>query len=141
VPSIRGLAGVRAQPVAPTGRVKLLLDVHVSRLVAARLRREGFEVVHAGDVMDPRSADEEILAGALRLGAVVVSRDQDFSALLAVSGATKPSLINVRLSSVDPELLGGTIAVRRARPPTSWRPERSFTLDDTGARVHRLPLG
>jgi predicted nuclease of predicted toxin-antitoxin system len=55
--------------------MKLLVDVNISRYVAARLRSEGFEVVHVPEIMDPRAPDLEIVAEALRLDAVVVSHD------------------------------------------------------------------
>ena len=106
----------------------LLADVNVSLRVVARLRDEGLHVVRAGEVLDIRAPDEEILAEAVRRGAVVVSRDQDFSAILAATGAVRPSLINLRSSEVNPERLPQAVAtvVREleADRPT-WCPARS----------------
>ncbi len=51
------------------------------------------------------ATDEEILAHAIENGQVIVSADTDFTILLAVSGATSPSLVLLRsadrLSPVD----------------------------------------
>jgi Domain of unknown function (DUF5615) len=56
--------------------VKLILDVHHSRIAAARLRQNGHDVVAAAD--DPRlaeSADVELLRHAATEGRALVSED------------------------------------------------------------------
>jgi predicted nuclease of predicted toxin-antitoxin system len=71
--------------------MRLLADVNVSPRVVALLRQGGLQVTRVSEVLDPRAADEEVMRKALELGAAVVSQDQDHSALLAISGATRPS--------------------------------------------------
>jgi len=56
--------------------VRLILDVHHSRIAAARLRQSGHDVVAAAD--DPRLAelaDEELLRHAAAEGRALVSED------------------------------------------------------------------
>ena len=67
----------------------LLLDVNLSRRVATALAQLGVNVHLVVDEMDPRSPDEAIIDWAGRRGAVIVSRDQDFSAILATR-VTRP---------------------------------------------------
>jgi predicted nuclease of predicted toxin-antitoxin system len=121
--------------------VNILADVNISPLVVAWLRAEGFAAIRVSEVLDPRAPDEDILAEAALRGAVIVSQDQDFSRLLATTGALKPSLINVRLSTVDAAELGRAIAavLRAAKPDLAAG--AIITLDDSGARVHHLPVG
>lgn len=90
--------------------------------------------------MDPRASDAEILGEARRRGAVVISHDQDFTAILAVTGATSPSLINVRTAYVDEDRLAEAIAgaIRAAEP--DLRSGAIVTIADSGARIHRLPI-
>jgi predicted nuclease of predicted toxin-antitoxin system len=92
------------------------------------------------DLLDPRAPDEEVLAEARRLDAVVISHDQDFSALLATTGASYPSLINIRVSYVDGDRLAESIA--RVARATDQDLERGaiVTIDDAGIRVHSLPV-
>ncbi len=88
----------------------LLADVNLSPLVVVALRDLGIAVVRIGDVLDIRAPDEDVVAEATPTGAILVSRDQDFSAILATTGAAQPSLINVRASEVDPGRLARLIA-------------------------------
>lgn len=78
--------------------MKILADVNVSRHVVAQLCAGGVDAVRVPEVLDPRTADADIVAYAAQVDAVVVSHDQDFTNLLAATGATKPSLINLRVS-------------------------------------------
>ncbi len=121
--------------------MQLLADVNVSRRVVLRLRSLGLDVVRVSDILDCRASDRDILVEARRLGAVILSCDQDFGALLAVSGATGPSLINLRVSRVDVEELAHTIMAVLRVTEAELRSGAIVTLDDAGLRVHRLPLG
>jgi predicted nuclease of predicted toxin-antitoxin system len=121
--------------------VKFLADVNVSRQVVARLRAEGFDVVRVPEIMDGRSPDEEIVHEARRRNAVVISHDQDFTSLLATTGATTPSLINIRVSYVDIGRLSNTIAAVIRKTSQELESGAIVTVNDAGVRVHRLPVG
>ncbi|MGH8918203.1 MAG: DUF5615 family PIN-like protein, partial [Acidimicrobiales bacterium] len=62
------------------------------------LREAGHDALHVVDVDMLRSSDEEILARARAEDRVLVSADADFAALLASSGAARPSLVLLRSS-------------------------------------------
>ena len=121
--------------------MKILSDVNLSQRVVANLRNAGLDAVRASEVMDPRSADEEIIAMATKMGAILVSRDQDFSELLAVSGATQPSLVNVRVSFVDAERVSKAIVDAIRATADDLVKGAIVTIDDRGIRVHPLPIG
>jgi hypothetical protein len=59
--------------------------------------------------------------------------------LVAVSGATAPSLLNVRLSSVDPKIMYGAISNVPREAADDVTNGAVVTLDEGGARLHRLP--
>ena len=120
--------------------MKFLADVNVSQHVVARLRAEGFDIVRVPDVMDCRSADVDIIVEARRMGAVAISYDQDFTAILATTGATLPSLINLRVSHVDVDQLVRSIAAVIRATAAELGSGAIVTLDDAGARVHLLPI-
>lgn len=121
--------------------MKLLADVNISPRVVAALRADGFDAVRVTDVMPATSRDEDILAEAARLGAVLVSQDQDFSAILAMTGATRPSHVNLRVSFVDPDRIARTIAAAVRAAPDDLEAGAIITINDVRARVHRLPVG
>jgi len=120
--------------------MKFLADVNISRRVVERLRTHGYSVVRVPEIMDPRAPDQEILAEARRRGAIVVSFDQYFGAILAVSGATSPSLINIRVTNVDVKKLANAILAVVRLAEEDLMEGAVVTLDDNGVRVHRLPL-
>ena len=134
------VACVRAQREVSIGRVKLLVDANLSRRVVDRLRALGFDASHVAEIMDVRSSDSVVFATAVSNGAVLVSRDQDFSAMLASSGATRPSLINLRVSFVDAFRIAETIAVVVSGTRLDLESGAIISIDDDGYRVHKLPV-
>jgi predicted nuclease of predicted toxin-antitoxin system len=76
--------------------VRLLVDANLSPKIAAMLRDGGHDAVHVADIGMLGAADDAILVHAVRSGQVIVSADTDFGELLAVSGATRPSVVLLR---------------------------------------------
>ncbi|MCC6524953.1 MAG: DUF5615 family PIN-like protein [Polyangiaceae bacterium] len=120
--------------------MKILADVNISPRIVARLRAEGFDAVRVGTTIAATSSDQAVLAEAAQHGAVLVSRGQDFSALLAITGARSPSLVNVRTSSVDQDHLAERLAAVIRGTSAELAAGAVVTLDDAGVRVHRLPI-
>jgi predicted nuclease of predicted toxin-antitoxin system len=121
--------------------VKILADVNVSVLVVARLREMNVEVERVPAVMDPRTADHDIVDFAARSGAVLLTHDQDFTAILALSGSRKPSLINLRTSSIDFEFLARCVQSAILEASAELRAGAIVTVEDGGIRVRLLPIG
>jgi predicted nuclease of predicted toxin-antitoxin system len=120
--------------------MNFLADVNISRHVVAHLRSWGHSVARVPEVMDPKSSDQAIISEARRRGAVVISFDQDFGAILAVGGASSPSLVNLRVSYAAADKLAATIAAVARIAEADLLAGAVVTADDTGVRVHRLPL-
>jgi predicted nuclease of predicted toxin-antitoxin system len=76
--------------------VRLLIDANLSPKVAARLRAAGHDAVHVADIGMLAAPDQAILAHAASSGLVIISADTDFGELLAVTGATRPSVVLLR---------------------------------------------
>jgi predicted nuclease of predicted toxin-antitoxin system len=76
--------------------VQLLIDANLSPRVAAKLCDAGHDAVHVADVGLLSASDEAILAHAVASHQVIISADTDFGELLAVSGATRPSVVLLR---------------------------------------------
>jgi predicted nuclease of predicted toxin-antitoxin system len=120
--------------------MKFLADVNVSRRVVEQLNAWGFDVTRVTSVLDARSSDRAILAETARRNAILISHDQDFGALLAVSGASSPSFVNLRLSEVDVSRLAASIARALRATHEDLTLGAIVTVDDGGVRVHRLPI-
>lgn len=96
--------------------MRLLVDENLSVRVEQQLVAAGHDVVHVTEVGLANTDDPVILAWAAEQDRVVVTADSDFTDLLAVGGASRPSVILVRSSDrlTPPEqasLLAGAIPV------------------------------
>lgn len=76
--------------------MRWLLDQGLPRTAALILRQHGMDALHVGDLDMARASDPEILLIALQENRIMVTLDADFHALLAMSGAGKPSVIRIR---------------------------------------------
>jgi predicted nuclease of predicted toxin-antitoxin system len=80
--------------------MKILLDMNPSPRWVGVLLHAGFETQHCPDVGRPDASDPEIMSFAAKSGAVLVTHDLDFSAILAATQGTKPSVVQIRARNV-----------------------------------------
>ena len=76
--------------------MRLLVDENLSIRVARRLADVGHDVVHVTEVGLGNTDDPIIFDWAADEDRVVVTSDADFGGLLAVAGATRPSVVLLR---------------------------------------------
>jgi len=76
--------------------MKFLVDMPLSPGLAAWLRDNGHDSVHASDLALSGASDDDILARAKQEGRTVVTADLDYPRLLALARTTDPSLILFR---------------------------------------------
>ena len=80
--------------------MRLVLDQGIPRDAAGLLRALGHDCEHVGEIGMSKTTDEEILAFSLKTRAVAVTLDADFHAILAVTRASGPSVIRLRLQGL-----------------------------------------
>ena len=121
--------------------LRLVLDQGIPRDAAARLRALGFECMHAGEIGMGKSADDAILAWSLGKNAIVVTLDADFHSILAVSGASGPSVIRLRIQGLGAEEI--VELVRKVLIGFGADLERGslVTVKAHKTTCHRLPIG
>ena len=78
--------------------MSLVLDQGVPRDAAIRLRGLGYECIHLGEIGMSKAADEEILAFSLEGNRSDL--EADLHTTLALSGASGPSVIRLRLQGL-----------------------------------------
>ena len=119
---------------------KLFLDQGLPRSTSESLRKEGWDVVHAGEIGMARAGDLEILAFARREGRIVLTLDADFHAILAVSNASGPSVIRFRIEGMKgPDLVS---LIRRIWPKISDTAKEGamITVGANAIRIRKLPI-
>jgi predicted nuclease of predicted toxin-antitoxin system len=83
----------------------IVIDMNLSAEWVAVFESEGWRAVHWSHVGDPRAEDSEIMDWARANQYVVLTHDLDFTAALALTGSSGPSVIQVRTQRVLPEHL------------------------------------
>jgi predicted nuclease of predicted toxin-antitoxin system len=119
----------------------LLLDQGVPRDAAGRLRDLGYECIHVGEVGMSTAPDEEILRLALEKNAIIVTLDADFHAILAVSGAERPSVIRIRIQGLRAEEISERIHSVTKRFESELMAGLLVTVKKRKTTSHKLPIG
>jgi predicted nuclease of predicted toxin-antitoxin system len=95
--------------------MKLLVDMNLSPRWVSYLAASQVESVHWSSVGAVTAPDSEIMAYARQHGYVVLTHDLDFGAILAATQGTKPSVVQIRSETLDPDIIGAHVlsAVRQ----------------------------
>lgn len=120
--------------------MKLLLDMNLAPSWVRFLQEQGFEAVHWSAVGEARASDAVVMEWARRRGYVVFTHDLDFSALLALSEATGPSVIQVRTQDVLPDTIGSDVVNVLRSQATALEQGAIISLDQVRSRVRVLPI-
>jgi predicted nuclease of predicted toxin-antitoxin system len=81
--------------------VKFLVDMPLSPALAAWLREQGHDAVHAVDFGLQHASDVDIMTRAKHERRTIVTADLDYPRLLALARTTEPSLILFRDGNWD----------------------------------------
>ena len=115
--------------------------MNLSPAWAGFLAGRGVAAVHWSDIGDPRAPDRDILAWARAHGHVVFTNDLDFSVLIALTGATGPSVLQVRALDLLPDAIGERVAELLVTCASEIASGAIVTLDGATTRVRVLPIG
>ncbi|MEH1850863.1 MAG: DUF5615 family PIN-like protein [Nostoc sp.] len=120
--------------------IKLLADMNISPQTVAALQGEGWDIIRVSDVLRVTTSDLEILEFARQENRVVVTQDLDFSMLLALGGYNQPSLVTLRLSFTDPDIITKRLMNTIPQVEQILREGGAVTIEDTTVRTRRLPM-
>ena len=87
------------------------------------------------------ATDEEILSFARARDGVVVTLDADFHALLAVSGASRPSVIRIRIQGLRATETAEYVRFVCVHFATELVAGSLITVKARKTTCHRLPIG
>jgi predicted nuclease of predicted toxin-antitoxin system len=118
----------------------VLIDMNLSPAWVDWFMKQGWSAVHWSAVGDPRATDRVILTWTRDHGHVLFSHDLDFSAVLASSHATSPSVIQLRARDVTPDGSGSLILEALTLWETELRQGALVSVDENTRRVRILPL-
>jgi predicted nuclease of predicted toxin-antitoxin system len=120
--------------------VKLLVDMNLSPSWIDRLARHGFDAVHWSTIGAATAPDVEILTTATEHQFVVLTNDLDFSAILAASAGTTPSVVQIRTQDLLSDAVVSIVAHALEAHREDIERGALLSIDEGGTRVRMLPL-
>ena len=120
--------------------MKLLLDQGLPRSAAALLRATGIDTVHTGEIGLATADDEAIIQVARQQERVIITLDADFHALLALSGADKPSVVRIRIEGLRAESLATLLQALLEERSSELDKGALMTVQLERVRIRFLPI-
>jgi len=121
--------------------VRFVVDENLSPRLCQYLTAAGDTAEHIYRLLGGGASDHEVFACAIRQGAVIVTADTDFGALLAEQGTAKPSVVLVReLLSMSVTEQGRLLAENLSQLREPLANGAIVVFSRTGIRVRPLPL-
>ena len=120
--------------------ISILLDQGLPRSAASLLRDEGWDVLHTGDIGLSRSTDRQILEFAQNEQRVIITLDSDFHTILALTNASTPSVIRIRLEGLKgPDL---ALLIKKIWPRVEPQVKKGamVTVTESGIRILNIPV-
>ena len=120
--------------------MRWLLDQGLPRGATALLRRLGHDAVHVGDLNLSMASDSEILLRGFEEDRVVATLDADFHAILAQTGAGKPSVVRIREEGLKAGELAEILSRIAGRFETELSKGCLLTYLKATVRIRAIPL-
>ncbi|MBW4558978.1 MAG: DUF5615 family PIN-like protein [Trichormus sp. ATA11-4-KO1] len=120
--------------------LRFLADVHISPLTVIALQQQGYDILRTTDLLPATATDTEILDLARVEGRVIVTQDLDFSMLVALGKYEQPSLITLRLSSANPNVVTQRLLEVLPQLELELRTGAALTIEDNSVRIRKLPI-
>jgi predicted nuclease of predicted toxin-antitoxin system len=120
--------------------MKILLDMNISPDWVEYLKNEGFEAVHWVSIGWSTAPDTEIFNWAAKNGFVIFTHDLDFSAILAATNASAPSVFQFRTQDSLPSAIGKTVTQILQQFETQFEQGILLSYDTKRTKVRILPF-
>ena len=120
--------------------MRIIADVHIRPGTVQHLNRLGHDVIRSSEILPEEAPDQEIVEQAVATDRVILTEDLDFSDIIALSGAVRPSLITLRLTDVSAGnvnlVLAYVLPDLESLVPTGI----IATVEDERVRIRQLPV-
>jgi predicted nuclease of predicted toxin-antitoxin system len=120
--------------------MRVLVDMNLSPRWVGLLAAAGFDSVHWSSVGACDAPDSTIMAYGAAHGCVVLTHDLDFGAILAATGGSKPSVVQLRADDVRPEAVGTQVVAALQQMAGELDDGALLTVDTNRSRMRLLPL-
>ncbi len=114
--------------------------MNLSPIWVSFLVDSGVEAIHWSSVGNPRATDQELMNWARNDTRVVFTHDLDFGTLLALNGASGPSVLQVRTLNLLPSAIGTNVVGVLNDHAIEFTRGALVTFDGATTRVRILPI-
>ena len=120
--------------------MRIVVDMNLSPAWVSVLSAHGFEAQHWSKLGTAEAEDRIIFDHARSHDAVILTQDLDFSAILAQTNHSKPSVVLLRLPDVDPTRMSSWVIAALHTCTAELAADAILTIDENHRRVRLLPL-
>ncbi|MFY9270124.1 MAG: DUF5615 family PIN-like protein [Candidatus Manganitrophaceae bacterium] len=120
--------------------MKFLIDMPLSPTLAAWLKEQGHDAVHASNIGLHRAPDAEIMKRAQSEQRIVITADLDYPRLLAMTQATGPGLILFRGGDYSEQESLERLKQTFETIPDTLLPDSIIVIEKKRIRRRSLPL-
>jgi predicted nuclease of predicted toxin-antitoxin system len=120
--------------------MKLLVDMNLSPRWVPFLAASQLDAVHWSMVGPVNATDTEIMAYAREHGYTVLTNDLDFSAILAATNGTKPSVVQIRSDDLNPNAIGPLVVNAVNQLAVQLQSGALVSVEPHRTKVRILPL-
>jgi predicted nuclease of predicted toxin-antitoxin system len=120
--------------------MKLLVDMNLSPRWVPFLAASHVQSEHWSYVGPVTATDAEIMTYAREHDYVVLTHDLDFSAILAVTRGTKPSVIQIRSENLNPDTIGAQVVSAIRQLEGQLQSGALVSVEPHRTKVRLLPL-
>jgi predicted nuclease of predicted toxin-antitoxin system len=120
--------------------MRLLVDMNLSPRWVELMVASGIEAVHWSTLGAVDATDAAIMTLARNKGYVVLTHVLDFSAILATTCGSKPSVVQIRSGDVSPDGIGSMVIGALGQMAAELEQGALLTIDPGRMRLRLLPL-
>jgi predicted nuclease of predicted toxin-antitoxin system len=120
--------------------MKLLIDMNLTPRWVGVFVDADFEAAHWSMLGRAYAPDIEIMEWAAANGYIVFTNDLDFGAILAMTNAARPSVVQIRGGDLSPEIVGGHVMEALRQMEAELMEGALVTIDPLKTRARVLPF-
>lgn len=116
------------------------IDINIPASFADFLKKQGHEVILGAESGFHGKTDWEICEFAAKNDSIIITHDLDFGELLAVSGASKPSVIIFRVQPLTKQMIEETFQQTMVASEHDLIRGAIVVIEKNKYRLRRLPI-
>jgi len=120
--------------------MNIVLDMNIPETWEHFLNRAGHDAIHWSRIGDIRADDDTIMEWARDHGYVVFTHDLDFGSLLFTTNAADPSVLQLRVQHIVPDVVGNAVLEALVTAADALKSGALVTIDPRRHRIRLLPL-